>query len=594
MASSRRHPGGSLTLPPPRAGRPGPARPTSSPAARLVGGLGLLLAAALTAVLACWPALRQVERGQGTDGWTVLGQGIDLDGTLWTYAHVDAMLTGRAGLRRPDVFAPIGFDLAQAQGMAWLDAVMAWPLVRLLGVPGFYSPWVLLLLALDHLALAALLRRLRAPWLVAVGLSAAVVLSPFVTRELFEGRPTQVHLVFHVAFLAAVVALGDGARRPLRVGLLGGLSLAAACLVYWFGAMGVGLLGAVAWAVGLAQAQGRGPAPAAASLRGGAVLALAAVATAMAAAWPVLAELSAHTSAMPLTDPDGLAPAAAAVERAGLPLSLALGAALLLALARSRASLPWLVGTLLLGALPLGPWIHLGEVELPGPLLALEHLMPWFRRLQAPERLAVVPLLGLACAAATAAGALATTPARTRLLGALALVVAAGAWTEVRARSPKWQPRASVELLVQAPFYRDLADRWPGGIIDLPLERSNESYVYQLVHGLPVMGGPGINGPHTRPEAHRAWVEANSFLVALEAVARGEEAPEVRPEDRRAVYAAGFRTVVVHLDEDDEGLLGRLAPLLGPPMLSADDRVAMPLVAAGRPGVRPGRTRGER
>lgn len=586
--------GGTLTSSPPGAGPP-PAGPPARPRApRWLRPLGLLLAAALTGLAATWPALRLVEAGQGTDGWIVLGHGIDLDGTLWTYAHVDAMLSGRAGLQRPDVFAPIGFDLAQAQGMAWLDAVMAWPLVRLLGVPGFYSPWVLLLLAMDHLALTALLRRLRAPWLVAGGLAASVLLSPFVTRELFEGRPTQIHLLFHVGFLAAVLALIEGTRRPVRVGLLGGLSLAAACLVYWFGAMAVGLLGAVALVAGLALRREPGQAGRGGALRGGLVLAATALATAALAAWPVLGDLSARAVSLPVTVPGAQAPLSAAVDRAGLPLSLVLGASLLVLLARARASLPWLVGTLLLGALPLGGWILVGDTELPGPLLLLDHLLPWFRRLQSPERLAVVPLLGLACAAAAAAGALATTPARARLLGALALIVALTTWTEVRVRTPKWQPRASVALLVQAPFYRDLARRWPGGIIDLPLARSNEAYVYQLVHGLPVLGGPGITGPHTRPPEHRDWVEANSFLVALEAVAAGEQAPPVRAEDRRAVYAAGFRTVVVHLDEDDEELLSRLAPLLGPPMLITDDRVAMPLVAAGRPGVRPGRSRGER
>ena len=555
------------------------------------------------------PALAQIRVGQGTDGWVVLGQGIDLVGTLWTYEHVDRMLTGQAGTLREDVFVPQGLDLGVAQGLAWLDAVMAWPLLRLLGVPGFYNPWILTLLALDHLAITLLLRRLRAPWGVALGLSACVVLSPFVARELFEGRPTQVHLIFHAAFLASVAALLQGHRQPLRVGALGGLALTAACLVYWFGAMGVGLLGAAVWATGLLlgppSAEEQGPAPAlrqgqgrSEALRGGLALAATTSLTALAVSWPVLQALSARAQALPVASARDALPLFATFERAGIPLSLVLGAGLLLVLGaaqgRARESLPWLVGTLLLGALPLGAWVEVRGVDLPGPLALLHHVMPWFRRLQSPERLAVVPLLGLVCLAAPAAGALATSTRRTRLLGALALVMAVGTWSELRGRDRKWQPRVSTDLLVEAPFYRELAARWPGGIIDVPLLSSNDAYAYQLVHGLPVLGGPGISGPHTRPAAHVEWVEANSFLQALEVVAGGEEAPAFRSEDRRAVYAAGFRTVVVHLDDQDEALVSRLMPMLGPPLLVGSDRVVMPLVPAGRPGVRPGRTRGPR
>ena len=76
----------------------------------------------------------------------LLGSGVDLLGTLWTFDTVSRMLQGTAGVINPDVFAPIGWDQGAAQAYAWLDAVLAYPLVVRLGDPWFYNLYVVIVL----------------------------------------------------------------------------------------------------------------------------------------------------------------------------------------------------------------------------------------------------------------------------------------------------------------------------------------------------------------------------------------------------------------------------------------------------------------
>ena len=73
-----------------------------------------------------------------------IGTSVDLQGTIWIFHHVDLMLQGEIGTFLQDIYAPIGFDLGKNTGFGWADAVLSWPLVQTIGVPGFYNAHVFL------------------------------------------------------------------------------------------------------------------------------------------------------------------------------------------------------------------------------------------------------------------------------------------------------------------------------------------------------------------------------------------------------------------------------------------------------------------
>ena len=55
--------------------------------------------------------------------------------------------------------------------------------------------------------------------------------------------------------------------------------------------------------------------------------------------------------------------------------------------------------------------------------------------------------------------------------------------------------------------------KWDGGIIDVPLFKSQQTYVQILYHKKPILGGPGLDS--VRPQSHRQYVGRNSFLKML-------------------------------------------------------------------------------
>ena len=522
----------------------------------------------------------------------LLGYGVDLYGTIWTYANMAYMLEGARGVRWPDLFFPFGWDQGAAQGYAWLDAVLVWPVVRLVGVPGFYNLALLLLLATSQAACAALFRAVGAPWVAAAGLSAALALNPFVQQEVSAGRPTQVFLAFHALFLWAIWRLGCPDGRPLRHGLIAGVAIAAAGYVYWFGALAVGLVGAVVVALGLL---GEGRRRVALGAAVGLAVAVALVAAPTwrvssvalwggadgAAAW-LATEPRFEFQAGPLSfqvrravevTVNGPSQLIATLRRLGLvpALFVLAGASALVPGALRRAG-PWLLAGLLLATMPFGQLFRWGDTLLLTALGAVRLALPVVERLDSAGRTVVGPLLALFVSSAIGLGALSRRgPIGQRaalVLGALVLL-GAFAGRPRAARASRFAPLS---------IYVDAAARWPGGIIDVPLEQSNYDYVQQLYHHQPLLGGPGISGPWTRPAGHARFCADNGLLVALEQLAAGKVPGDVTEQDRAALWDAGFRVVVVHAEASRTPLTG-YAPLLGPIGLAEGDHGAFPLAA---------------
>ena len=100
-----------------------------------------------------------------------------------------------------------------------------------------------------YICAAALFRTAGVNLPIAIALSVVAMTHPFARQEIFQGRPTQVHWLFHCVFLIATLQLLKS-KFSWKWSLIGGVALAGACLVYWFGGAAVGFAAAFAALVG--------------------------------------------------------------------------------------------------------------------------------------------------------------------------------------------------------------------------------------------------------------------------------------------------------------------------------------------------------
>lgn len=512
-----------------------------------------------------WQVVRQTLFPRGVA--ESYGGGVDLDGTIWTFYQVARMLRGEVGTFQPGLFAPFGWDQGKAQGMAWLDALTAWPLVEGMGIGRFYNLYLLLMLAGGHWACTALCRSAGAPLPVALGLSTVALTNPFFQAELGQGRPTQVHIIFLALFLRHAWRLLADDARPVRDGLLAGAMLAAAGYVYWFGAIAVGLTGAVGVLLALAfdRARWRKAIP------GGAVLVVSAVALAVLPTWrlagklffgdaseliPELGQRGAAVFDLGLVEIPILSwkynlwswgELVTAVKRSGLTTPmLAAGLLALIVPLGWRRTLPWALTAWAAVSFPLGHGVMYAGTVYPTAFGLAALVVPPLVRCYVTERTMVAPLLALLLAGSLAVGALWRASerlpiARTGAAWALGVgLFLAGARTiePTMFTTTRFEPN---------PAFQAIAQQAPGGIIDVPLVESGMSYVQQVFHGQPVLGGPGINGPNTRPKGHAEYCASNTYLVALETLAASDgPVPPWALADLQRLWLDGFRTVIVH------------------------------------------------
>jgi hypothetical protein len=126
--------------------------------------------------------------------------------------------------------------------------------------------------------------------------------------------------------------------------------------------------------------------------------------------------------------------------------------------------------------------------------------------------------------------------------------------------------------------YTEIAAQHPGGIIDVPLLAGNTEYVFQIFHQQPILSGPGVVGPHTRPAGWADYVNENTFLQQL-GVTTNRLAPftgKYIQADLERLWIHGFRTVVVHPQESRRPV-ERIQDLIGTEGLSYGPKIFFPL-----------------
>ena len=484
----------------------------------------------------------------------MLGAGVDQLGTFWIFGSLPEIIQNGGVL--PSIFYPIGWDIGWHTGYAWLDGLLSLPL-QILGVPAFYNLHVALTLWLSFMGICWLfVQRSQsiAQWILAPMVAALALWTPFGFEEISMGRPTQLYWIFSAIFLSLLARkVGDTSNRSYSVLL--GLMLTCSCFVYWFGGVAVGFCGG---AVALCQIYSQ-------SNRKQFILnhllaGLIAVGSSVLIIHKMLLDMMSNTrtfeqlSEIPITHWSVLELPVYSATRlhnwrtvwqllsehpSTLPI-LFLGLLGCVIPYGWRNRWPWMVGWILSLGVPLKGALLIGDWTIPTGQGILQWIFPLLLRCEYPERMVVAPTLLSVILFALAFASLTEriTHSRTRwlltttLLGSIGFLLTPPTATDMKASS-----------VVVDEVRMEVAHQFPGGMIDVPFSRSENTYIQQLFHKQPLLGGPGLN--RVQPPEHVEYCNSNGLLSALEEMdKKGQSHQSFTVEDIKTLIDDGFSVLI--------------------------------------------------
>jgi hypothetical protein len=521
----------------------------------------------------------------------VVGDGVDLSGTLWHYWWMAHSLASGQDPRTTDLmYHPIGKDLFAANGSNLVDALASVPFQWVLGPVDYQAWFVVAVLMLNAATFRPLARHvLRSSWGV-VAATLAWQLNPFVMFELSDGRLTQAVLPFvPLALLAFIRCMAPQGTR--KDAILAGFFTAAQAWIYWF--MGWFLAAGFAWLLvhRLWRADDKAAVLRRVGLAGVVCLALVALpALSMAQAL----EAPGPLNPAPTESPDGRAHVKLTGLAGTLPYlgpgpwmldmpAYALAIVLWLCTGPKRGRWAGLMGLYTLIA--VGPEVRLGNWASVVPNLPYQwaqSYLPFFDRLWFPYRAMSVGMVP----AALAVGFMVRRVAERRAVWG---GIAAAAWALLAV-----QGLVQLKLLplttksVAAPETATwMFEQAPGAIIHLPYGLNQRYLTWHLVAPLPHLGGMGESSAIQWPRGFWNRMEGPHLRGLLMAARQPGMPIEWELEYAQKLRSEGFRWVAFHKDraalevrglDDPPGgwspeavdravaqLVSQVADLLGPP-----------------------------
>ena len=102
-----------------------------------------------------------------------------------------------------------------------------------------------------------------------------------------------------------------------------------------------------------------------------------------------------------------------------------------------------------------------------------------------------------------------------------------------------------VSSFVKDEFLMDITQQYPGGLIDIPLSRSENTYVQQLFHKQPLLGGPGLN--RVLPPEQDLYYKKHLFFASLEEWSNGGVPPSsLDRTSLKELIDDGFSLLIFH------------------------------------------------
>lgn len=489
----------------------------------------------------------------------ILGDGVDPTGSFWIVGFVQDVLQGKRDTIVPELYAPFGVDLGIHEGFAWIDTLFAIPLRWWIGSPGFYNLHVLLTLFYTGIASYALFRYISKDHWLSLLLSHLMVVNEFVYQEISYGRPTQANWMFAcLCTLMGFRLMKHSSPMSDWKGSIGlGILLGAFCLTYWFGAVGLGAtLGMWIITRYLQQKQYK--------LLGihGVLCVLGVTAVVAPIAWraiyPILLGKGsiAYNSILekPITTWSflqlpiygkemllSLEDVWIFIHGRHFPIVLLLSCISTVSWLFYRKKWGWAILLCWSICLPFGSSLVIFEQIIPTPYAVLEWIFPPLVRCNFPDRLMVTPLLITYCSIALLWKN--NLWNRTWIRWSVPLLLIANLVIVWKSHSPNVQAFQINQALV------DLTKKSPGGLIEFPIDRGNQTYVQSEFHHQAILTGPGMMT--IQPPASKRYIEHNTVLQDLVALNQNGYHPQYKPElvDILQLHKDGFRYFVFYLEE---------------------------------------------
>ena len=520
----------------------------------------------------------------GPDG-ALLGGGEQPDwtGTAWTYWWTEhALSSARTPFEASANFFPWG-----QSPTAWynlLDAFLAAPFIRALGLVDGYNIFGLTVIFSNGLAAHILARTLKLQHRAGLVAGTFWMSSPWLLSEIVQGRLSQALMVFFLLALSGAVRLTQGPSRPVTP-IVTGIAVSLCALGYWFYGffLAIGLI--AIWGqryLILRKSSGTSTSeilrPAAIVLATCTALCIAPVTALIGGfadqpgvdrameGWVDQGELGQNRFGLNMTIMNGnwifwpwmnaqddsaptAFPASAWIFIAG---------SILLA-RRSKQNAPqsrkplrvwsqawvwvWCAGYLL----SLGPYLKVSNQDalaVPLPFLILHEWFPFFDRLWWPDRAAILVLAATGVLLSHQTDRLLRSHYRWK--GAIPFLVILCMLAETSLISQAHP----VPVRPPRPVDVELYETIDGPILTIPILGASDEARHllwmQTVHNQPITGGLGDHIRSHVPEDYVEWVENNSFLHHLSALSQGKSGGAIiQPSDIQMLLDDGLAWIVI-------------------------------------------------